>query len=59
LAGSVIGGIQETQELLDFCGKHHILATIEIIPIDQVNKAFERMVKGDVKYRFVIDLKKK
>lgn len=56
LAGSLIGGIKETQEMLDFCGKHHITADIELIPIHQVNEAYERMLKSDVKYRFVIDL---
>ncbi len=57
LAGSLIGGIKETQEVLDFCAEHGITADIELIPIDQVNKAFERMLKKDVKYRFVIDVK--
>lgn len=56
LAGSLIGSIQETQELLDFCAENHVLANIELIPIDQVNEAFERMLRNDVKYRFVIDL---
>jgi uncharacterized zinc-type alcohol dehydrogenase-like protein len=56
LAGSLIGGIKETQELLDFCAKHGILAKIELISIDKVNEAFERMLKNDVKYRFVIDM---
>lgn len=56
LAGSLIGGIEETQELLNFCGDHNIRALIELIPIDKVNEAFERMLKGDVKYRFVIDI---
>jgi uncharacterized zinc-type alcohol dehydrogenase-like protein len=56
LAGSLIGSIQETQEVLDFCAKHHILANIELISISQVNEAFERMLKNDVRYRFVIDL---
>lgn len=56
LAGSLIGGIQETQELLDFCAKHNVLANIELISIDTVNEAFDRMEKGDVKYRFVIDM---
>lgn len=55
LAGSVIGGIRETQEVLDFCGKHNITADIELIPIEKINDAYERMIKGDVKYRFVID----
>ena len=55
-AGSLIGGIQETQEMLDFCGEHGITSDIELIRIDQVNEAYERMLKGDVKYRFVIDM---
>jgi len=56
LAGSLIGGIKETQEMLDFCGKHNITADVEVIPIQQVNEAYERMVKSDVKYRFSIDM---
>jgi uncharacterized zinc-type alcohol dehydrogenase-like protein len=56
LAGSLIGGIKETQEMLDFCGQHNLTADIELIPIHQVNDAYERMLKSDVKYRFVIDL---
>lgn len=55
-AGSLIGGIAETQEMLDFCGKHNITSDIEIIKAKQVNEAYERMLKGDVKYRFVIDI---
>jgi len=55
IAGSLIGGIQETQEMLDFCAKHHILADVEMIPIEKINEAYERMLKSDVKYRFVID----
>jgi alcohol dehydrogenase (NADP+) len=55
-AGSLIGGIAETQEMLDFCAKHNITADIEIIPIQQINEAYERMLKSDVKYRFSIDL---
>ncbi|NYT84830.1 NAD(P)-dependent alcohol dehydrogenase [Pollutimonas harenae] len=55
LAGSLIGGIPETQEMLDFCAEHGIVADIEMIPADQINQAYERMLKGDVKYRFVID----
>jgi len=55
-AGSLIGGIAETQEMLDFCGKHNITADIELIGIDQVNDAYERLLKGDVRYRFVIDI---
>jgi uncharacterized zinc-type alcohol dehydrogenase-like protein len=57
LAGSLIGGIAETQEMLDFCGKHNITADIELIPIQKIDEAFDRMVKSDVKYRFVIDTK--
>lgn len=56
LAGSLIGGIQETQEMLDFCGKHNITCDIELIPISKVNDAYERILKSDVRYRFVIDL---
>ncbi|GLS43579.1 NAD(P)-dependent alcohol dehydrogenase [Methylobacterium brachythecii] len=55
-AGSLIGGIAETQEMLDFCGKHGITADIEMIPIDQIEAAYTRMQKSDVKYRFVIDM---
>lgn len=56
LAGSLIGGIAETQEVLDFCAQHSILPDVEMIPIQQINEAYERMIKGDVKYRFVIDM---
>ena len=56
LAGSLIGGIAETQEMLDFCGEHGITADVEVIAIDAINDAYERMLTGDVKYRFVIDL---
>jgi alcohol dehydrogenase (NADP+) len=56
LAGSSIGGIPETQEMLDFCAEHGIVSDIEIIPIQQINQAYARMLKGDVKYRFVIDM---
>jgi alcohol dehydrogenase (NADP+) len=56
LGGSLIGGLKETQEMLDFCAKHHITADIEMIPIQKVNEAYERMLKSDVKYRFVIDI---
>lgn len=56
LAGSLIGGIAETQEMLDFCAEHGITADIELIPISKVNEAFDRLVKSDVKYRFVIDM---
>ena len=55
-AGSMIGGIAETQEMLDFCGEHNIVADIEMIDIQQINEAYERLLKGDVKYRFVIDM---
>jgi len=57
LAGSLIGGIKETQEMLDFCAKHKIVSDIETIPINYINTAYERMLKSDVKYRFVIDMK--
>jgi uncharacterized zinc-type alcohol dehydrogenase-like protein len=56
LAGSAIGGIRETQEMLDFCGKHKIASDIEMIPIQKVNEAFERVLKSEVRYRFVIDM---
>jgi uncharacterized zinc-type alcohol dehydrogenase-like protein len=56
LSGSSIGGIAETQEMLDFCAEHGITSDIEMIRIDQINEAYERMLKRDVKYRFVIDL---
>jgi alcohol dehydrogenase (NADP+) len=56
VAGSVIGGIPETQEMLDFCGKHGIVSDIEVINIQDINAAYERMLKSDVKYRFVIDM---
>jgi uncharacterized zinc-type alcohol dehydrogenase-like protein len=56
-AGSLIGGIKETQEMLDFCGKHNITSEIELIPIEYINEAYERMLKSDVKYRFCIDMK--
>ena len=57
VAGSLIGGIAETQELLDFCGKHNITSDIEMINMQDINTAYERMLKSDVKYRFVIDMK--
>jgi uncharacterized zinc-type alcohol dehydrogenase-like protein len=56
LSGSLIGGIAETQEMLDFCGAHNITADVEVIPIQKVNEAYERLLKSDVKYRFVIDM---
>lgn len=56
VAGSVIGGIAETQEMLDFCGQHNIVSEIEIIKMQEINQAYERMLKSDVRYRFVIDM---
>ncbi len=56
IAGSLIGGLPETQEMLDFCAEHNIVADIEIIRMDEINDAYERMLKGDVRYRFVIDM---
>jgi uncharacterized zinc-type alcohol dehydrogenase-like protein len=56
LAGSLIGGIAETQEMLDFCGQHGITSDVEVIRIQDINEAYERLLKADVKYRFVIDL---
>ena len=56
LSGSPIGGIPETQEMLDFCGQHNITADVEVIPIQKVNEAYERLLKSDVKYRFSIDM---
>ena len=55
-AGSLIGGIAETQEMLDFCAEHDIASDVEVIPIQKINEAYERMLKSDVKYRFAIDL---
>ena len=55
-AGSMIGGLPETQEMLDFCGKHNIVSDIELISMDKINEAYDRLLKGDVKYRFVIDM---
>lgn len=57
VAGSLIGGIAETQEMLDFCAEHNIVSEIELIKMDEINEAYERMLKSDVKYRFVIDMK--
>ncbi len=57
IAGSMIGGMPETQEMLDYCGKHNITADVEVIPVNQINEAFERMLRQDVKYRFVLDMK--
>ena len=56
LAGSQIGGIGETQEMLDFCSKHGVACDIEVVPIQKVNEAYERVLKSDVRYRFVIDM---
>jgi len=56
LVGSLIGGLPETQEMLDFCAEHEIVSDIELIPIRDIQKSYERMLKGDVKYRFVIDM---
>lgn len=56
-AGSLIGGIQETQDMLDYCAQHNIVSDIELISVDKVNEAYDRTVKGDVRYRFVIDMK--
>ena len=57
LSGSLIGGIQETQEMLDFCAGHHLAADIELIPVQDINEAYERMLRGDVRYRFVLDIR--
>jgi uncharacterized zinc-type alcohol dehydrogenase-like protein len=56
LAGSLIGGIAETQEMLNFCAKHNISSDIEVVPVQKINESYERMIKGDVRYRFVIDI---
>jgi alcohol dehydrogenase (NADP+) len=56
IAGSLIGSVAETQAVLDFCAKHSIVSDVEMISIDRINEAYERMLKGDVKYRFVIDM---
>jgi uncharacterized zinc-type alcohol dehydrogenase-like protein len=56
ISGSLIGGIEETQEMLDFCGKHGITADVEVIPIQQLNEAYDRLARSDVKYRFSIDM---
>ena len=56
LSGSLIGGIEETQAMLDFCGQHNITSDIELIPIQKINEAYDRLLKSDVKYRFVIDM---
>lgn len=56
LSGSAIGGIKETQEMLDFCGEHNITADVEVIGVDKINEAYDRMLKSDIKYRFTIDM---
>jgi uncharacterized zinc-type alcohol dehydrogenase-like protein len=56
LAGSLIGGIKETQEMLDYCAEHNIVSDVEVININYINEAYERMLKNDVRYRFVIDM---
>ena len=56
VAGSLIGGLPETQEMLDFCGEHGITSDVEVIAMGDINKAYERLLKSDVKYRFVIDM---
>ena len=56
LAGSLIGGIAETQEMLDFCGEKQILSEVEVIRMDEINETYEKMQKNEVKYRFVVDL---
>ena len=56
MGGSLIGGIAETQEMLDFCSQHNIVPDVEMIAMGDINTAYERMMKGDVKYRFVIDM---
>jgi len=56
IAGSMIGGIKETQEMLDFCAQHNIVSDVEVIPMKDINNAYERVLKGDVRYRFVIDM---
>jgi uncharacterized zinc-type alcohol dehydrogenase-like protein len=56
IAGSMIGGMPETQEMLDYCGQHNIVSDVEVIPIQKINEAYERLLKQDVKYRFVIDM---
>jgi uncharacterized zinc-type alcohol dehydrogenase-like protein len=57
IIGSMIGGIAETQEMLDYCAEHGILSDVEMISMSDVNEAYERVIKSDVKYRFVIDMK--
>jgi uncharacterized zinc-type alcohol dehydrogenase-like protein len=57
LVGSMIGGIRETQEMLDYCAEKNIASDVEVIPIQQINEAYERTIRSDVRYRFVIDMK--
>lgn len=59
IAGSAMGGMKETQEMLDFAAKHNITPDVEVVAMDYVNTALERLVKNDVKYRFVLDMDKK
>ena len=56
VAGSIIGGIRETQEMLDFCGEHNVTADIEMIGAHEIDQAYDRLLKNDVKYRFVVDI---
>ena len=56
LAGSMIGGIKETQEMLDYCAEHQIVSDVEVIKMSQINEAYERVIKSDVRYRFVIEV---
>ena len=56
ISGSIIGGIGETQEMLDYCAEKNIVSDVELTPIQKINQAYERMVRNDVKYRFVIDM---
>jgi alcohol dehydrogenase (NADP+) len=56
MAGSLIGGVAETQEMLDFCARKQVAADVEVIPAAKINEAYERVLKGDVRYRFVIDI---
>ena len=56
MTGSLIGGLPETQEMLDYCAEHQIVSDIEMIDIQDIHRAYDRMLKGDVKYRFVIDM---
>jgi uncharacterized zinc-type alcohol dehydrogenase-like protein len=56
IAGSIIGGIRETQEMLHFCAEHKIESSVEVIPIQQVTEVYERVIRGDVRFRFAIDL---